>query len=100
MKRSEAYIEEISKKFRMSPATAKAVYEAINKYDSDMFCSQMGDYDHPEERAAAEKKLNSFKNCYSETFQKVINQVQDFMKADENYNIHKMNEEMEEPQNV
>lgn len=54
MKRSEAYIEEISKKFRMSPATAKAVYEAINKYDSDMFCSQMGDYDHPEERAAAE----------------------------------------------
>lgn len=95
MKRSEAYIEKISKMFRLSPATAKTVYEEINKYDWACFCSQMGDYDQPGERVAAKKQLDRFKNFYSENFQKVINSVQEYMNNDEEYNIHSMDKEVE-----
>ena len=93
MKRSEGYIEKLSKQFRISIHTAKTIYEAINKYNWDVFNSQMGDYDHPGERVAAAKKLESFKGMYSSNFKKVIDNIQDFMKEDEEYNIHKMDEE-------
>ena len=96
MKKSEAYIEKLSKKFMVGVPTMKSIYEAINKRDWDVFNSQMGDYDHPGERVAAEKKLNSFKNCYSPHFQKTINAVEDFMKSDDDYNIHEMDKEIEE----
>ena len=95
MKRSEMYIEKLSKTFKLSPATTKTIYEAVNKYDWKCFCSYMADYDQPQERVAAKKELDRFKNFYSENFQKVINNVQDFMKSDEEYDIHKMDEEVE-----
>ena len=44
MKKSEAYIEKISKEFRLSPTTAKLTYEAIFKYDMACFCSYMALY--------------------------------------------------------
>jgi hypothetical protein len=96
MKKSEAYIEKISKEFRLSPATAKVTYDAINKYDWECFNSLMGDFDHPEERVAAEKELNKFKNLYSPEFQKVLNKVQQYMKDDTEYNIHEMNKDVDE----
>lgn len=96
MKKKEAYIEKLSKKFMVGIPTMKSIYEAINKRDWDVFSSYMGDYDHPGERVAAGKKLNSFKSCYSPHFQKTINEVEDFMKSDNDYNIHKMDEEIEE----
>lgn len=96
MKKSEALIQKISEQFRVSPATSKAIYEAVNKYDWECFCSQMGDYDHPEERTAALKKLNSFKGCYSPHFQKTINEIQAYMEASKEYNIHEMDKEMED----
>ena len=96
MKKSEAYIEKIAKEFRLSPATAKVTYDAINKYDMAVFCSYMADYDCPGERVAAEKELNKFKGLYSPEFQKVINKVQQFMKDDEEYNIHEMNKDVDE----
>lgn len=34
------------------------IFEAVNKYEGACFCSQMGDYDHPEERIAAKRVLN------------------------------------------
>lgn len=51
----------------------------------------------PEEKAAAEKKLASFKNCYSPYFQsKVINETQSRMLIDSDYVEHNMNEELED----
>lgn len=95
MKRSEAYIEKISKQFRISPATAKVLYDAINKYDWTCFCSYMADSgDKPGERVAAEKELNHVKNQYSTEFQKVINNIQSYMKSDTEYNIHEMDKEV------
>lgn len=95
MKRSEAYIEKISKQFKISPATAKVLYDAINKYDWTCFCSYMADSgDKPGERVAAEKELNRIKNQYSTEFQKVINNIQSYMKSDTEYNIHEMDKEV------
>jgi hypothetical protein len=95
MKRSEAYIEKISKQFKISPATAKVLYDAINKYDQACFCSYMADSgDKPGERVAAEKELNRVKNQYSTEFQKVINNIQSYMKSDTEYNIHEMDKEV------
>lgn len=95
MKRSEAYIEKISKQFKISPATAKVIYDAINKYDWTCFCSYMADSgDKPSERVEAEKELNRVKNQYSTEFQKVINNIQSYMKSDTEYNIHEMDKEV------
>lgn len=95
MKRSEAYIEKISKQFKISPATAKVLYDAINKYDWTCFCSYMADSgDKPGERVAAEKELNHVKSQYSTEFQKVINNIQSYMKSDTEYNIHEMDKEV------
>lgn len=95
MKRSEAYIEKISKQFKISSATAKVIYDAINKYDWTCFCSYMADSgDKPSERVEAEKELNRVKNQYSTEFQKVINNIQSYMKSDTEYNIHEMDKEV------
>jgi hypothetical protein len=96
MKKSEVYIEKISKEFRISPATAKEIYGAINKYDYACFCSYMGDYDQPQERTEAKKVLNRFKGHYSPNFQKIINQIQEYMNNDEEYDIHEMGHEIGE----
>lgn len=95
MKKSEAYIEKISKNFKISPATAKVIYDAINKYDWACFISYMADDgDRPGERVEAEKALNRVKNQYSPEFQKVINAIQESMKTDSDYNIHEMDKEV------
>ena len=96
MKKSEAYIEKLSKKFWIGIPTMKTIYEAINKYDWDCFCSQMGDYDHPGERVAAAKKLESFKGMYSANVRKTIDEIQEYMKSDDEYNIHEMDKEIEQ----
>lgn len=100
MKKSEAYIEKISKEFRLSPATAKLTYEAVFKYDMACFWSYMSDYDHPRERVQArvdaERELNKFKGMYSPEFQKVLNKVQQYMKDDPEYNIHEMDKDVDE----
>lgn len=93
----DKYIEELSKKFLVSPATAKAIYEAVDTYSWEVFSSYMSDAgDKPDERVAAEKKLGKFKNLYSTEFQKTINKIVEFMKTDKNYNIHNMNSEIKE----
>lgn len=91
MKRSEAYIQKLSEQYHISPATAKVIYEALDTYHkSTVVCT-------PEEKAAAEKKLASFKNCYSSHFQsKVINEIQSRMLIDSDYVEHNMNEELED----
>ena len=96
MKKSEAYIEKISKEFRLSPTTAKLTYEAVFKYDMACFCSYMAEYGQPQERVDAEKELNKFKGMYPPEFRKVLNKVQQYMKDDPEYNIHEMDKEVDE----
>lgn len=39
--------------------TIEVIFKAFNKRDWAVFCSQMGDYDHPSERVQAEKDLEA-----------------------------------------
>lgn len=92
MKRSEAYIQRLSEKYHISPATAKAIYDAVHTFNT---AARSSDYE------AAAKKLNSFKSCYSPYFQKeVIDKIEAFMQKDPNYCFKNMNEEMEDKQYV
>lgn len=93
MKKSEAYISLLAKEFGIPVETADGIYKAINKFDWEVFCSYMADYDHPEERKAAREKLNSIREKYdTELFDK----IQDYMSDDNNYSIHHMEEEVDE----
>ena len=38
--------------------TVEEIFNIINECDWKVFCSQMGDYDHPMERVYAEKEMN------------------------------------------
>ena len=42
----------------------KEIFEMVNKKDWKDFCSQMGDYDHPEERIEARKELENSKEKF------------------------------------
>lgn len=55
MTNEEKIIQMISRKVFDEIEVVTAIYKAVNKYDWDCFCSQMGDYDHPEERVEARK---------------------------------------------
>lgn len=79
------------------------VYKIINEYDWAVFCSQMGDYDHPTERVQAEKVMNekldelSNKNekyakavsCIKQNLTEDISKLCDFYSR----NFHNMNKE-------
>ena len=82
-------------------------FKIINKYDWAVFCSQMGDYDHPGERIHAkevmEKELEEFKHpfgtvCYTniEVAEHVIrNLTMDIYPAHNFYHQHFHNLEKE-----
>ena len=38
--------------------TVEEIFNIYNEYDWKVFCSYMGDYDHPRERIEAEKEMN------------------------------------------
>lgn len=48
--------------------TVKEVFEIINEYDWAVFCSQMGDYDHPNDRRKEQTiKYLLCSHCYNKT---------------------------------
>lgn len=69
MTKKENFISVLAKKFWMSEATAKVVFEATDKYLKDN----------------NETKYNSFRNCYSENFQKTIEKAKVFMQESTDY---------------
>lgn len=85
-------------------------FDIINKYDWAVFCSQMGDYDHPGERKQAkedmEKQLYEFTHPFgTESFvmKEVVEHVQRNLEGDiyeaskfYNNNFHHMSEEYKE----
>jgi hypothetical protein len=55
----------------------------------------MADYDHPEERTEARHELIAKRNNYPEDFRETFDEIETFIHNWEEYNIHKMNEEVE-----
>ena len=58
MTKKEHLLEMLRKETNLSSGAVLDLFEIINKYDWDVFCSYMGDYDHPGERVEAEKVLD------------------------------------------
>ena len=58
MTNKEKIISDICISTGINKETVTSVFEIINEYDWKVFCSQMGDYDHPGERIDAENNLN------------------------------------------
>lgn len=88
--------------------TIKAIFEVINRKDWAVYCSQMGDFDHPMERVEAEKKCEAeldeminFFGTYSRSVHEAIELVKHQLgdcgeiRTFYNSNFHKLNEEME-----
>ena len=62
MKRSEAYIQKLSEQYRISPATAKVTYEALDTYHkSTIVCT-------PEEKAQQRKSLLALRTATRHIF--------------------------------
>jgi plasmid replication initiation protein len=79
MTKKENFISMMAKEFRLSDATSKAIYEASDKLFKENDTA----------------KYNSFKNCYSPHFQKVIEAATQYMKDSNEYSIEAdMNEEI------
>ncbi len=96
MKRSEVLIQKIAKTFNISEATAADIYKIVNDFDWKVFCSYMADdRDHPEERTEARHELIAKRNNYSENFRETFDEIETFIHNWEEYNIHKMDEEVE-----
>lgn len=95
MKRSEVLIQKIAKTFNISEATAADIYKIVNTFDWKVFCSYMADdRDHPEERTEARHELLAKRDNYSESFRETFDEIETFIHNWEDYNIHKMDEEV------
>ena len=75
------------------------IFNIINEYDWAVFCSQMGDYDHPGERRAAketmDEKLSFYMLATREKIWKLLKEdgeISDFYHT----NFHHMNEAMQQ----
>ena len=83
--------------------TIETIFEIYNDYDWKVFCSYMGDYDHPGERVAAEKEMNEkFDKLagespeVAEAIKYVVGSLTTFENPIRNYyheNFHTLNEE-------
>ena len=97
MKTNKEYlIEMLQKETKLSGGGVLDLFDIINEYDWKVFCSQMGDYDHPGERISAKEELDKKLSYYPErTWKKVWellkgdNEISNFY----HNNFHKMKEE-------
>ena len=79
------------------------IFNIINEYDWAVFCSQMGDYDHPGERIAAKEELDEKLSHYPErTWKKVWELLKGDGEISDFYhnNFHKLEEEYKEKKTV
>lgn len=58
MTNKEYVINKLVKLVSLDSETVEKVYSIINARDWKIFCSYMGDYDHPYERVQAEEEMN------------------------------------------
>lgn len=82
MLHTTSVIRTVAKETDMDPNIALGVFKDINDYDWAVFCSQMGDYDHPGERKVAEEGLaktlcgiTTKYNLKEEQFKKLVEAV-------------------------
>lgn len=58
MTHKDKIIDMIVEKTGADRAAVERGYMLVHKKECDIFCSYMGDYDHPEEREEAEQEFN------------------------------------------
>lgn len=100
MTRKEALLAKIKDEtFAMcKPEAVDKVYEAVNKRDWAIFCSQMGDYDQPGERVRAkevfEKEIAEIAADKGLIGTVTIENMIGAIAKDPLYNIHEMDKEI------
>lgn len=91
MKRTnkEYLLEEIRKETKLSCGAVFDLFKIINQYDWTCFCSQMADYDQPQERLHAKKILDEKLISYQEKdWKKVWNLLKGPGEISKFYNSH------------
>lgn len=61
MNNKEFLLQMLQAETKLSSGGVLDLFQIINEYDWAVFCSQMGDYDHPGERVQAKKSW--IKSC-------------------------------------
>lgn len=75
----EHLIEMLQNETKLSLAGVSDLFDIINEYDWAVFCSQMGDYDHPGERVIARQKMESRLSFY---IPDVVSNIQQILRGD------------------
>lgn len=66
MTNNEFLLQMLQAETKLSNGGILDLFQIINEYDWAVFCSQMGDYDHPGERVQAKKVLDEKLSAYRE----------------------------------
>lgn len=104
MTNKEFLINQLAEGFpSITKEAVQEIYKMINEKDWKDFCSQMGDYDHPEERRQAEKELAEKKEKFiagnsvlASAFDNIQNRLNSRDNEDGKFyaeHFHSMNEE-------
>lgn len=98
MTKKENLIQMLSKEFNEEVSKVEKGFEIINKREWAIFCSYMGDYDHPEERTQAEKDFEKESEEFDKEFMQKMDKIfEDIQSGCGKYyhdNFHKMSEEV------
>lgn len=102
MTNKEKFISSVATITFVDKEVVEKLFEIVNERDWAIFCSQMGDYDHPGERVAANEKFNQkvhdMVDGLSELGREAHLYVIDLINHSEFYSkhFHTMNEEASE----
>jgi hypothetical protein len=89
MTNKEHLIEILQKETKLSMSGVSDIFEIINEYDWAVFCSQMADFDCPNERIQAKKVLDEKLSHYrEEDWKKIWSLLNDCCEAHYFYNNH------------
>ena len=98
MTNKDFLLQMIEQQTGISIDVVSEIFSIINEYDWKVFCSQMGDYDHPEERIQAKKVLDEKLSHYDESEWKKVWELLEESGEIHNFyfsNFHNMNKEKE-----
>lgn len=89
MTNKEFLLQMLQAETKLSGGGVLDLFDIINEYDWAVFCSQMGDYDHPGERVQAKKVLDEKLSHYPErTWKKVWKLLKEDGEIRNFYNSH------------
>lgn len=89
MTNKEFLLQMLQAETKLSGGGVLDLFDIINEYDWAVFCSQMGDFDHPGERVQAKKVLDEKLSRYPErTWKKVWKLLKEDGEIRNFYNSH------------